>query len=251
MNSFSGAKKPYASKVQIKHYRSSQWADYRRSVIKLDGGCCRSCGRSEADGIVLQVHHTAYFPGKAPWEYPYEVCKTLCKGCHAAEHGKIPPRFGWEYVGYDDLSGLNGVCECCGTSIRYVFLVQHANWPTMEVGTVCCDHLTSSEIATNFIESQLRYRDRLKRFVSSKRWVELPWGGKRIVQKRIVLEILPSDGAFKIRMDEIPGKLSYPTELDAQMKAFHAIESGKAKDYIQKEKRRRIDEYYFRSLESE
>lgn len=229
--------------IQVKHYRSSQWSDYRKKVIALDGGKCRECGRSAADGAVLQVHHTTYIEGKAPWEYPYEVCSTLCKGCHAAAHGIIPPKFGWEYAGYDDLGGLNGTCECCGTAIRYVFLVQHPNWRTMEVGEVCCDNLTSSSVATNFMESQRRYQDRLKRFVSSKRWVTLPSGTQRIAQKKICLEIVPKDGGFKIRMEGFLGTLQFSSDLEAKIKAFAAIESGQAKTYIHKQRRKHSDWY--------
>lgn len=152
----------------MKSYRNSQWDEYRRKVIILDGSICSACKRSEANGVVLQVHHKSYITGLAPWEYPFHMCETLCKGCHAAEHGIIPPKFGWEYLGHDDLGDLIGTCECCGSALRHSFLIQHTKWGTMEVGTVCCDNLTSSEIATNLIESQRRYNDRLKRFVPQK-----------------------------------------------------------------------------------
>src|SRR5258708_7166064 len=121
-------------------YRSGEWLRYRKEVIRLDGGACRRCGRSEGDGAVLQVHHKEYIRGHKPWEYPYELCEAICKGCHASEHKLIAPKFGWEYVTDDDAGDLERTCDHCGTSIRYSFIIQHPNWPTMEVGTVCCDN---------------------------------------------------------------------------------------------------------------
>jgi hypothetical protein len=120
----------------MKQYRKNDWAVFRKEIIELDGGVCKKCNRSESDGVILQVHHKEYIRGKLPWEYPYQMCETLCKGCHAEEHGRVPPKSGWEYCGSNDLGDLNGTCELCGTSIRYVFYVSHEKWPTLEVGTV-------------------------------------------------------------------------------------------------------------------
>ncbi|MCX7257277.1 MAG: hypothetical protein NTZ64_11205 [Polaromonas sp.] len=133
----------------MKPYRSREWKIFRNEVIRLDGGACSNCGKTASDGAILQVHHKQYFSGRSPWDYPYNLCETLCKGCHAAEHGLIPPKFGWEHVGWDDLGELNGICECCGTSIRYIFLVQHPKWNPMEVGEICCDNLTSIGLTQN------------------------------------------------------------------------------------------------------
>lgn len=86
-------------------YRNEEWLKFRKEVIELDGNRCAICGRSELEDIVLQVHHKNYVSGKLPWEYSYKDCETLCKGCHAREHGLICPNFGWEFVGEDDLGG--------------------------------------------------------------------------------------------------------------------------------------------------
>jgi hypothetical protein len=128
------------------HYCTADWRAFRAKVIDLDGGICLTCGRNKANGAVLQVHHKQYLPGHKPWEYPFELCETMCSGCHAALHGHVPPRFGWEHAGWDDLGDLTGTCECCGTSIRYVFMLQHPKWYAMEVGEICCDNLTSTQL---------------------------------------------------------------------------------------------------------
>src|SRR3954471_7225795 len=113
----------------MRPYSSKQWREFRAAIIRLDDGCCVQCGRTESDGVVLHVHHKAYRPGRLPWEYPLEACETLCAGCHAAHHGKIPPKVGWEFAGHDDLGEPSEACDLCGTEIRHVFLIYHANWP--------------------------------------------------------------------------------------------------------------------------
>lgn len=214
-------------------YHSADWAAFRAEVIRLDGGACLTCGRTKADGAVLQVHHKRYLPGHEPWEYPFELCETICSGCHAALHGLIPPKFGWEHVGWDDLDDLTGTCECCGTSIRYVFMIQHPKWRPMEVGEICCDNLTSTQVASGFMESKRRYAARLKRFVSSPRWSLRPGDVHQIRQKSMNLEVVPKEGAYLLRVDWQPGKLRFRTVNDAKAKAFEIIESGKAEEYLQ------------------
>lgn len=213
-------------------YRTGEWAAFRAEIIRLDGSICLTCGRSRTDGAVLQVHHKQYLPGRKPWQYPLNLCETICSGCHAALHGHIPPKFGWEHVGWDDLDDLIGTCECCGTSIRYIFMVQHPNWRPMEVGEICCDNLTSTEIASGFMESRRRYADRLKRFVSSARWSIRPGNVHHIIQKRINLEVVPKDGAYLLRVNWQPGKLRFATVGEAKAKAFEFVESGKAEQYL-------------------
>lgn len=117
---------PYFTTIKLP-MSPKQWTEFRRSVIELDGGKCTMCGRLE-DEVTLQVHHKRYITGRKPWEYGTKDCVTLCKGCHATEHGIIMPQHGWEYGGEEDLGDLSGICEKCGTSIRYVFIVYHEKW---------------------------------------------------------------------------------------------------------------------------
>jgi hypothetical protein len=183
------------------------------------------------------VHHKRYIAGRLPWEYPFEDCETLCAGCHAAHHGKIPPKVGWEVAGYDDLGELSGACELCGTEIRHVFLVQHENWPSMEVGEVCCDHLTCSEIASNHMESVRRYGDRKKRFVGSPRWQQYRAGHEYISQDHIFVELRHLPSGFQLRMNGRKGKTSYPDSLEAKARAFDVLESQKHADFIKRIRR--------------
>lgn len=212
-------------------YTNTEWKAFRDEVIELDGGRCRSCRRGVVDGVILQVHHKQYFAKKLPWNYRYSDCETLCKGCHAAVHGIIRPKVGWDYVGEEDLGDLCGTCEYCQTEIRYVFLIQHPHWEPMGVGTICCDNLTGTQLASNHMESVQRFRSRRARFVTSSRWTT----NNRIVsirQKRIELDILELQTGFKIRMNGQLGKKLCPTLEQAKEIAFEVIDNGKAEIYL-------------------
>lgn len=218
--------------VNTSPYRNSLWIEFRESVIELDGNKCSVCGRSR-DEVVLQVHHLKYIAGRKPWEYPAEECRTLCKGCHASEHGIIMPKFGWEYVGEEDLGDLIGTCDNCGSSLRHLFYIFHENWGTIGVGTHCCDTLTDSNIASNLIESQKRYDERKKRFLTSKRWKEVN-GVLKIKQSNFSIEIKENSSGYDLKIIQFQSKKLYPTMEDAQKKAFDVIESGELVEYMKK-----------------
>lgn len=137
-------------------------------------------------------------------------------------------------MGHDDLGNLIGNCELCGTEIRYVFLVSHSNWLPMEVGEICCDHLTCSDIASNHMESVRRYNDRRKRFASSSRWTRVSENKEYIAQKGIIVELRREPDGLKLRMNGICGKINYNDELQAKMNAFDVIESEKYSEFIVK-----------------
>lgn len=220
-------------------YRSKDWARFRGEVMRLDDFTCTICGRKSGPGVVLQVHHNRYISGLKPWEYPHDQCATVCKGCHAAEHGIIPPKVGWVHVGWDDLGDLSGLCEYCGTEIRYAFLVQHAKWRTMEVGEICCDNLTSTTLASSEMESQRRYLSRRKTFVSSKRWKSMDSRHDLITHKRFRIEVIHTMQGMRLKIDGQMGKQLFPTAVDAKMKAFDVVESGALKKYLQKRNSKR------------
>lgn len=208
-------------------YRSNRWITFREELIELDDGRCVRCEKTRNAGAVLQVHHKKYLSGKALWEYPFELCETLCKRCHAEEHGEIRPATGWECVGQDDLGGLYGACDRCGTEIRYVFFVQHPNWEPMSIGTICCDDLTGTKIASD----SRKYDERLARFMKSKRWREED-GHHLIKQKQIEIQIAPVAGGYRIHMNTTKGKKVYPTLDTAKTRVFDFIESGEADSFF-------------------
>jgi hypothetical protein len=215
-------------------YRSKDWKAFRDEVIRLDGGTCVRCLHGPSEGAVLQVHHKIYFQGRKPWEYPHDACEVLCKSCHAQEHGIIAPKHNWDLVGHDDLGGIDGSCEYCGTAIRYVFLVQHEKWPALEVGEICCDNLTATTFASDCMDSNRRFLDRRKRFVSSSRWTVNKHGVAFVQQNGIEVGIVPVDRIFKLRMNGKIGRLTFASTLEAKMKAFEIIDSGVAAQYLHK-----------------
>lgn len=215
----------------MKHYRDSKWKLFRDEILELDGSSCCKCGRGSFDEVVLQVHHKKYIRGLMPWEYSYNDCETICKGCHAEIHGKIIPKSGWEYVTDEDLGDLCGECEYCGSSLRYLFHIYHENWGSLGVGTICCDTLTESDTASAQARQLKKREDRARRFLESPRW-KIEEGIYRIKQKGFDVEIHKTHEGHKIVMNNIRGKQIFPKMTQARMKVFEVIENGKAEKYF-------------------
>ncbi|MGH6964296.1 MAG: hypothetical protein ACREE0_07415 [Phenylobacterium sp.] len=213
-------------------YSRAEWFAFRADMIKLHDGQCTTCGRAEPE-VVLQVHHRHYVPGRLPWQYGFDECDVLCRGCHGREHGKLRPNHGWRCLGYSDLEDLIGTCEVCGTGLRYVFLIDHPNWPALEVGEDCCDHFTDSVEASTHMESRRRYVSRLKTFVSSPRW-KPGKGVHEIRQRKIDLAVRQDSEGFRLWMDGHRGKRIFASMLDAKATAFQLIESGEAAVFLRK-----------------
>lgn len=211
-------------------YSSKQWKEFSKSVIELDGFKCTYCSKTKNE-VVLQVHHKRYIKGLKPWEYAMNDCETVCKGCHASIHGIIPPKFGWEYGGDEDLGDLIGTCENCGSSIRYQFTIYHQNWGTLQVGTICCDNLTDSTIASNLMESNIRYLARKQRFLVSKRW-KVKGGNHKIKQGEFEINIFKKDEVFVINIWGLTGKFTYLTINEAKSRVFDLIENGTLVKYF-------------------
>ncbi len=129
-----------------KSYYNTKWHEFSKEVRYRDGNKCLKCGRKEPDAV-LQAHHKIYKPNLEPWEYPLSDCITLCKGCHAREHGLIEPDSGWTLVSIEDLGDLNGICERkgCGHEIRYKHVAYHPIWGYKSLGSTCVEHLTKED----------------------------------------------------------------------------------------------------------
>ena len=61
-------------------FRDSRWQKKRLEIMQRDEFTCQCCGEDE--GVMLNVHHTYYERGKAPWEYPDDTLITYCERCH-------------------------------------------------------------------------------------------------------------------------------------------------------------------------
>lgn len=212
----------------MRFYTNEKWKIFRAAVIEIDEGSCVDCGRSEADGVILQVHHKRYIKNRKPWEYSFDDCETLCQGCHAREHGEVRPDHGWIYDEESDLGDLIGICELCGTSIRYVHYVSHRHWEPIEVETDCCDNLTGTEDASNARKKLSRY----KRFLMSSRWTATN-NLERIFFKDFSVEIIKEiTGEFYIRVNGKEGKKRFINSAKEKEHAFNAIDSEEMKKYF-------------------
>lgn len=208
-------------------YNHPEWIRFREEAIKLDGGRCVRCTRSRADGVVLQVHHKGYAPGRRPWDYCHTECETLCRGCHAQEHGIIMPQSDWILIASDDLGDLCGECEYCGTALRYIYAIIHPKWGSMGVGTDCCDRLTLTNEASEYHDARIKKREQRARFIDSRRWKwhdDVWW----ITQQKIEVCITSRAEKFHITMDGVGGNQEYDSLIDAKLKALDFINTGNA-----------------------
>lgn len=150
-------------------YINEEWFAFSDKVKRRDGYKCLQCGRGATE-VTLQVHHEIYVAGKKPWEYALSDCRTLCKGCHAKEHGLIEPDRGWTLLSIDDLGGPEGTCERkgCGADIRYEHLTYHPKWGYMVVGSTCIEHLTQEDrlLSSNVINL---YKN-ISKFIRTSEW---------------------------------------------------------------------------------
>lgn len=216
----------------MNQYLTNNWKLFRDSIIELDGSKCSVCGRKREE-VTLQVHHKRYINGLKPWEYSTEDCITLCRGCHASEHGIIKPKVGWEYIGDEDLGDLIGTCENCNSPLRYIFYIFHPDWGTIGVGTHCCDLLTDSNIASNMIESQRRFEERKERFTQSKRWKNHN-NNFTLRQGCFDIDISYIQTKFFIEIQGQKSSKPYESLEIAKAKVFDVIESGKLMEYFKK-----------------
>jgi len=219
--------------IDPKPYRHKEWLECKERILAADGYRCQQCGKTRNDGAILQVHHKSYSENKKPWEYPPSELYTLCKGCHASIHGHIKPRFGWHYLGDNDLGDLTGTCENCGTEIRYEHYIQHPKWEPLTVGTDCCDNLTGTKLASNRMESIKRFASRKIRFLKSPKWKQYS-SESRITHHGIEVVIAQKGKAFGITMNTAAGNKQFSSMVEAKTAAFEAIENGKAQAYLQK-----------------
>jgi len=211
-------------------YTNQKWLIFRTKILAIDNEQCVECGRSPLDGVVLQVHHKRYIKNRKPWEYSFDDCETLCKGCHAREHGEIRPAHGWNYDGESDLGELSGSCELCGTSIRYVHYISHEHWEPMEVGTDCCGNLIGTEEAS---DARKKFA-RLRRFLLPSRWV-ISVDSEKTVFKNFSVEVLRNGKSnFYIKVNGKKGQKKFSNCAKAKEHAFNAIDSEEMTRYFQK-----------------
>lgn len=168
-------------KQKRRSYQNKKWNDFSQTIQKRDDFKCLKCGRGNNETI-LQTHHNIYRKGLELWDYPYSDCITLCKGCHAREHGIIQPKTGWTLISIDDLGDSLGVCEKsgCDTKIKYEHTIYHPEVGYITVGSTCVEYLTNED---KFIsKTAIRIYNKISEFLSHSIWTDrVSKNGKKFI----------------------------------------------------------------------
>lgn len=203
-------------------YSRPEWKRFYEYVTTRDG-CCRTCGRIKGSDVVLQVHHTQYLPSSLPWESPPEHCITLCKYCHAAEHGLVRPPNGWVLGHVQELDSHTGVCDLGHHNLRFLYIVWHPKWPaSLTIGEECCEMLTSLPVT------------RRKDFIESQKWKIHPEMTWRVHAKFDIVVRHVCDG-FQIEIDGVLGGMRFGSEREAKGRVFDILVSGRLVAWFKKQ----------------
>lgn len=241
------------TKIQIKEYSSKEWKLCRERILQRDKYTCRHCGisKSNNNNIILQVHHKKYIKNKHPWEYSDDILITLCKGCHAKEHGLLNlPNDGWELEGYSDLGEKSGICEYCGSPYRYEYMISHSNWGYMMVGECCAKKLTNQENDINIISNEIKKEaSRIENFINSSKWIQknnIYYRTYSLKCDKYKIKISKNKDDFNLQITYYlqdtylgyPNKSiskegkTYKSLIDAKTKAYKVINNGSFKKYV-------------------
>lgn len=232
--------------ISSNSYRDKKWYDKRHHIIERDKHTCCRCKRCLPDDQ-LQVHHLHYFEGRKPWEYEDFELITLCKHCHAEEHGHVKPTYGWRYEGMEDLEDLVGECDNCHQAIRYAHLISHPDWGFMTVGSQCAENLTSEYGLSEREEEAKKLAQRYKRYLNSPKWKHYKdgyfmdfddchikiWDNEDYCNLEIVLPLWNRQ-TLEHRYEKLRSKQKYATFDDAKTQAFKVITDGSLIKYCER-----------------
>ena len=184
-----------------KLYRKKEWFQFRKQVLEKDNYQCYKCETNDN----LQIHHhVPYIKNKKPWEYEIAECITLCKGCHAKEHGIIEPNCGWELIEINDLGNKSGECERpnCGQSIRYEHLAYHTQVGYRIIGSTCIEFLTEEDkkISSDILYVHRKYGKIIEDLKNNFRTRKTKNNKDYLHIKHILREYGTFDKNFQIRM---------------------------------------------------
>lgn len=156
------------NKLLAELYRKNEWKEFRLRILELDNYRCTKCGTSYKNNPSrLNVHHKLYYPDTKPWEYEIEDVTTYCRACHLEEHDLVNDyKFGWVYIGFEDLGDLIGECEFtnCGRKIRYQHTLFHPKVGEINVGAGHADYLLDNHEASELEITEKRKKNFCKKF---------------------------------------------------------------------------------------
>lgn len=203
-------------------YGRKEWFAYRAECIANADGVCKKCGRGSLENAILQVHHPTYIDGRKPWEYPAAFCEVLCRGCHAEKHGIILPRSGWNVICSDlDRNEPSDPVPCanCTREVQWHVTIYHPAWGEAIVGSECGDKLSlGAELSA--LKS---YNRRMNAFIASPRWKPTPKGSS-IRQDGLKILVFERDGAYRVKIGDRWGEISFQTSSGAKQRVFEFVE---------------------------
>lgn len=144
------------------------------------------------------------------------------------------PQANWEWLGCTDLKEDEGLdfddyesCEFCGQeNIRFVHSLQHEDWhQIIRVGRICAARYTRvspSDLAA--AEAILRNRSqRRQRFPRHNGWKTSVKGNRHIDYCDTHILVIRRSNGYGLKIGNKWGKMTFPTEKDAMLKAFDVI----------------------------
>jgi hypothetical protein len=147
------------------------------------------------------------------------------------------PQEGWECFEEVDLGDLSGSCDLCNTTLRFEFHIHHRDWGPMCVGTDCCDRLTGTTTASEFVDAITKRQDKKRRFIESPQWND-HLGVLRWYHGGVLVAIVKIGTEFVIRCCGVEGNDRFASSRDAKGHVFEMIESGKLDKFASRYSRR-------------
>lgn len=139
----------------------------------------------------------------------------MCDGLNGAGwKDSTIPKTGWTCIDIvDSKDGESGkpfeACEMSGTSIRYVHLMDHPDYPDIKrVGCICAGHMEGNSVGA-------RRRTWL--------WKTSQRGNSYIVINGLCIVVYPWSEGWKVRIGDRKGSLVHLTEDAAKLSAFDWI----------------------------
>jgi hypothetical protein len=146
------------------------------------------------------------------------------------------PHRGWVCLDVQDLEEPSALCAMCETAeIRYVHVMQHANYPEiLEVGCVCAEHMAEDYVGPRQREQALRARARRRSTWQQRQWSWSRKGNLYLNTEGYNLTVYPVGPAWQIRVTNRTTQQSqvsrhrYATDIEAQDAALTALLWAKA-----------------------
>ena len=137
------------------------------------------------------------------------------------------PHKGWQCIDFDDLGGLDGICEMCETqSIRYVYHMEHPDYDgVLRVGSDCVENMGEDYTAPQGREKQAKsVADHRRRWMNAK-WKTSAKGNSYLNRNGFNIVLYGIPGYWAYRIEEREGERSwrrsgFASEIAAKFAAF-------------------------------